>query len=285
MSNEISEVTRRGIVDFLTTSNLFWSGRLGDDEFLARLYDLTKLPSTDNRYPNAAGDIHQHRINNYDWSNDWVFYDSRFNLLHVSDEEFLRFICETVHPVVRPDPDEVQTIAVAYNKELSGDGWSITEVRQISGRPVYAARKIGHVEVFEEPTGWAKVDRQLQEIRFRLDSAETEEQFQAVGLLCREVLITVAQEVFDPAQHKALDGVEPSETDAKRRLEAIFERSLKGATSEEARAHAKAAVRLALALQHKRTADFKTAALCSEAAFSVVNLIAIIAGRRGRTLT
>jgi hypothetical protein len=35
-----------------------------------------------------------------------------------------------------------------------------------------------------------------------------------------------------------------------------------------------------LHLQHKRTASFRDAALCSEATTSVVNLIAIIAGRR-----
>jgi hypothetical protein len=59
---------------------------------------------------------------------------------------------------------------------------------------VFSVSRSGQrIEVFEEPTGWQKVDRQLQEVRMRLDSAETEEQFQAVGLLCREVLISVAQ--------------------------------------------------------------------------------------------
>jgi hypothetical protein len=41
------------------------------------------------------------------------------------------------------------------------------------------------------------------------------------------------------------------------------------------------AVALSLALQHKRTADFRMAALCSEGTLSVVNMLAIIAGRRG----
>jgi hypothetical protein len=67
-------------------------------------------------------------------------------------------------------------------------------------------------------------------------------------------------------------------------LDAIFEGDFKGATNEEARAHAKAAVRLALALQHKRTADFRTAALCAEGTVSVVNMLAIVAGKRGRSL-
>lgn len=139
--------------------------------------------------------------------------------------------------------------------------------------------------MFEEPTGWLKVDRQLQEMRFRLDSAETEEQFQSVGLLCREVLISVAQEIYDPTRHPPVDDRTPSDTDAKRMLEAIFESELKGSSNEEARAHAKAAVRLALALQHKRMAEFITAALCAEGTWSVVNMLAIIAGRRGRRIT
>ncbi|MCT8999889.1 hypothetical protein [Chelativorans intermedius] len=68
-------------------------------------------------------------------------------------------------------------------------------------------------------------------------------------------------------------------------LEAIFEEEFRGWSNEEARAHAKAAVRLALALQHKRLADFRTAALCAEGTWSVVNMLAIVAGRRGRRVT
>ena len=54
MENEITEVTRRAITDFLATSGISWCGRLQDDDFLARLYDLTKLPSNDHRYRNAS---------------------------------------------------------------------------------------------------------------------------------------------------------------------------------------------------------------------------------------
>lgn len=49
-----------------------------------------------------------------------------------------------------------------------------------------------------EPTGWVRVDRTVTEMRRRLDAAENEEQFQSVGLLGRELLISAAQEVFDP---------------------------------------------------------------------------------------
>jgi hypothetical protein len=95
-ANEVTEVTRRAIVDFISTSGKPWAGRLNEDDFLARLYDLTALPSHDPRMANAAGDIYQHRVNwRGDWADDWVFYDWRFNLIRASDETFLRFLCES----------------------------------------------------------------------------------------------------------------------------------------------------------------------------------------------
>lgn len=157
----------------------------------------------------------------------------------------------------------------------------IHEHKQLSGRPVFAARKAGtRIEIFDEPTGWPRVDRQMDEVRSRLREASTEEQFQAVGLLCRETLISLAQAVYDRQRHPTLDGVAASDADAKRMLEAFVAVELAGNANEEARSHAKAALRLALALQHDRTAAFRTAALCAEATASVVNITGVLAGAR-----
>lgn len=104
---QITEVTRRGVIDVLSVGRFSWSGRLEETAFLARLLDLKSLPSKDYRYTTAAEDIWKHRIMNNDWSDDWVFYDDRFDIMHGPDERFLRFLCEMVHPVVRPDADEV----------------------------------------------------------------------------------------------------------------------------------------------------------------------------------
>ncbi len=281
MMHEISEVTRRDIIDYFAAGDVHWSGRLEDDEFLSRLYDLTQMASTDPRFRTAAADIQQHRANWKDWDDDWIFYDSRFNLLHAADEELLTFLCETVHPVVRPDCAEAARMVETLNKHLIDDGWKLVKKTEISGKPVFAARQTdGRAEIFEEPTGWEKVDRQLQEARLRLDEAQKEEQFQAVGLICREVVISVAQEVYDPDSHPSLDDTAPSDTDARRMLEAFLAAEFQGCANVEARAHAKAALRLAVALQHKRTADFRMAALCAEATAAVVNIVAIVSGRR-----
>jgi hypothetical protein len=63
-------------------------------------------------------------------------------------------------------------------------------------------------------------------------------------------------------------------------LDAYIAKALAGGANEVSRRHAKAALDLANQLQHDRTASFRDAALCEEATTSVVNLIAIIAGRR-----
>ncbi|MYD54573.1 MAG: hypothetical protein F4W96_09755 [Chloroflexi bacterium] len=133
---------------------------------------------------------------------------------------------------------------------------------------------------FEGPTGWALVDRQMQGVRRKLASAATEEDFQAVGLVCRETLISVAQAVFDPELHTASDVRRISETDTKGMLDAYLSVALRGRSSEAARKYAKAAVDLANGLQHRRSAMFRDAAMCAEATASVVGFIAAAAGRR-----
>ena len=135
-------------------------------------------------------------------------------------------------------------------------------------------------DLFQEPSGWPRVDRALEEVKIRLESASSEEQFQAVGLVCRELLISLAQSVFDSTRHPALDQVKASKTDAKRMLERYLAAELEGASNSFARKFAKTSLDLAVHLQHDRSADFRTAALCAEATASVVNVVSIVEGRR-----
>ena len=131
-----------------------------------------------------------------------------------------------------------------------------------------------------EPTGWARVDRSIDKIVKALEMAKNEEDFQGVALLCREAIISLAQVVYDPFEHGSLDGVTPSSTDAKRMLESYIAKILGGASHDYHRKFAKAAFDLAVNLQHRRTAEFRDAALCAEATRSVVNIIAVISGQR-----
>jgi len=137
----ISEVTRRSIFDRITLDNLSWSGRLDEDDFLARLYNLKEMGSMDHRFSDAQSDIWQHRVRNFDWQSDWVFTDHRFSLLHCPNDELLRFFCETLHPVVQPNEETVAKFLDIYNSELIKDGFQIVETTRVSGRPIFAARE------------------------------------------------------------------------------------------------------------------------------------------------
>ena len=143
MNNEksISSMIRQNIFDGIRLEGIFWAGKLDDVDFLSRIFDLKSLPSYDSRYSNAAGDIYQHRHNNYDWEDDWVFGDARFNLLHCEDEVLLKFLSETIHPVVRPDAEEASRLAAHYNEQLRPTGWELVQAQLIAGRAVYKAQR------------------------------------------------------------------------------------------------------------------------------------------------
>ncbi len=140
---DVSRATRQNIIDGLMIDQVAWSGRLGDVEFLQRLFDLESLPSHDSRFKNAAGDIWQHRVNNpTDWPDDWVYDDARLNLFQGPTETFLRFLCEMVHPVVRPDRNEALKLVQHFNDQLRPEGWNLVEEEKIAGRPRFVAARI-----------------------------------------------------------------------------------------------------------------------------------------------
>lgn len=135
--NSISQSTRRKIMDFFSIIDS-WSGKLDEPDFLARIYDLTKMKSTDPRYKDAYGDIKQHRVNNFDWEEDWVFTDPRFNLLHAPDSELIQFLNETLSPKVR-DSDEAARLAKELNKLLRPEGYEFGIEDTIGDQHIYRA--------------------------------------------------------------------------------------------------------------------------------------------------
>ena len=169
--------------------------------------------------------------------------------------------------------------------------WSSGDLPTYQSRRVFVGDLIGPLRHrirtgrIEEtpPTGWIRVDRTVGQLRDRLAASRNEEDFQAVGLLARETLISLAQAVYLPDRHPTLDDTRPSKTDAKRMLDSYIAAELVGSANQEARSHARSALTFANALQHRRTATFRDAALCVEATTAVVNIIAIVAGKRDPT--
>jgi len=125
-------------------------------------------------------------------------------------------------------------------------------------------------------TGWDRIERSVNEIKMRLQTAKEEVQFQTVGLLCRETIISLAQAVYVEGRHPILDGVNVSKTDAKRMLEAYIAIELGGGSNELLRKYARICNDFANELTHKRTAILKDASLCTSATISLINLIGIL---------
>jgi len=132
------------------------------------------------------------------------------------------------------------------------------------------------VDVKVDLSNWEKINRSIFEITKREQQAQNEEQFQAVGMLCRELIITLAQTVYNSEKHQSIDGTEISKTDAKRMLEAYISVVLAGNDSEDLRSYAKVTNRLANALTHKRTATKKEMMLCTSATLALINFVGIL---------
>jgi len=137
----IDRELREAIADTLLDKRIPFQGSLKHTEFLGRLYELEKLPSFDPRFNSALGDISTHCDSFADWDANWVFYDRRFELLKCSDETFLKFLCEMLHPKVRRDRGEALALAAILNNELQHAGWSLRE-ETLNGRRKYVAQSL-----------------------------------------------------------------------------------------------------------------------------------------------
>lgn len=170
--------------------------------------------------------------------------------------------------------------------------WSSGELSSYQTRRVFIGNMYGellkNLQETDSPEGfditinlsnWDRIDRSIREIKSQLKRAVTEEQFQTVGLLCRETIISLAQAVFDETKHPTTDGIKASRTDSKRMLDAYISTALDGSSNENIRRYARASNDVANELTHKRTANSKDAALCSAATVALVNLIGILEDR------
>lgn len=135
-----------------------------------------------------------------------------------------------------------------------------------------------NMETFVELNEWERIERTVAKIKQDSNTAKNEEDFQTIGLLCRDVIISLAQAVYDPLKHGNTDekGMIIGHSDAVRMLTNYISFSLKGKHREEARAYAKAINDLANQLTHKRSATKKDMLLTMSATIALINFIGII---------
>lgn len=79
------------------------------------------MPSTDNRFKDAAGDVWQHAVNNSDYTVEEVLV-SRLGLLDTDDSIYFQFLQAYVHPRVLKDESEQQAAVAGINAVLKSRG-------------------------------------------------------------------------------------------------------------------------------------------------------------------
>ena len=129
-------------MNFFESSHITYPyyGRLSEVDFLKRIYDLHKLPSSDSRFQDAEGDIVKHTVANNDYEDGWVFEDERFGLLNGEDNVLLNFLCAVFHPAVRQENGYWKEFLNEINGFLRTDGYELYPESKISGRDVFGWR-------------------------------------------------------------------------------------------------------------------------------------------------
>ena len=133
-------------------------------------------------------------------------------------------------------------------------------------------------DTFVELDDWDKIKRTVKKIKIDSLSAVNEEDFQTIGLLCRDVIISLAQAVYDPIIHGDTheDGTKIGNADAVRMIGNYVNYTLGGSSNKELKGYAKTTNALANQLTHKRTATKKDMLLAVSSTIALINFIGII---------
>lgn len=139
---EISEENKKEIFDILIKSQTDFLGQQhntwtnNDFEFIKSIWDISTMVSEDSRFPNAAGDIWQHMINNNDWDLEYLF-TVRLGV-YDNNDLFIKFLETVVSPIYRKDEDDILLYVLQVNDILSKDKLQLAlfDYDEV-GKPIY----------------------------------------------------------------------------------------------------------------------------------------------------
>ena len=124
--------------------------------------------------------------------------------------------------------------------------------------------------VSTEETGWERVDSQIRQLRERFATARSTEDYQAIGHLCREVFVSLAEASFVAERHAENREVP---TGVKERLRLVVSVEAGGGEFKELRKVIHSNIDLANAIQHDRAATIDETAIIAEATIASANML------------
>ncbi len=134
------------------------------------------------------------------------------------------------------------------------------------------------VDIFVQLDDWGKINRMVGKIRSNSQTAKDVEDFQSIGVLCREALVSLGQAVYNPLLHGEEDetGTKIGKADAERMFLAYFKYKLSGKHNKEFRDYVKGVKGIANQLTHKDTSTRKDMLLTVSSTLSLINFIGIL---------
>lgn len=135
-----------------------------------------------------------------------------------------------------------------------------------------------NIESIVDLYDWKRIKRTIIKIQRDSNVAQNEEDFQAIGLLCLEVIISLAQAVYNHVLHGTTDEkrVIIGNSDAVRMIGNYISSEVSGSSNNELRAYANNTNKLANKLTHERNVTKKDMLLTVSSTIALIYFIGII---------
>jgi hypothetical protein len=125
-------------------------------------------------------------------------------------------------------------------------------------------------------TGWTEVDRQVAALHGRYARARTPEDFRQIGLLCRDIFISLGHVIFDGRRHLSTGKAEPRLDDTKGRLELALAVEYGGEKNERLRKLVRSTWEFVQPVVHDRTDDATLAMIAADATLHLQKVLAAL---------
>ncbi|QQA75160.1 AAA family ATPase [Pectobacterium parmentieri] len=146
----ISQSNREKVLGLILNTDGAFSFASNKDEgiipFLNEIWDLSSMPSEDERFNNAEQDIIQHTINNNDWSLKELF-EGRLKLLE-NESDFVKFLELFFSPKYQINKEDVFKLIKEINITISSDDLALAVMSYKDGLPIL---ELIDSDVYERP--------------------------------------------------------------------------------------------------------------------------------------
>lgn len=123
-------------------------------------------------------------------------------------------------------------------------------------------------------TGWATLDREVEELRARFAVARSAQDHSAVGNACVRILEVLGDVAFDPHTNVPAGEEVPPKSNTKRRFDLIIDSELQGSDSDKLRKLARATIEVAHQVKHQGTPSRRDdAGIAADSTIALVNII------------